>query len=53
MTKDEIKLNSNNPTDFNEAGVKYFREEKYVDAKECYLKAIALNPNIDVYYENL
>ena len=55
MIKDEIKPNSqsNNPTEFNEAGVRYFREEKYEAAKECYLKAIALNPNIDVYYENV
>src|SRR5665811_1365595 len=38
---------------YNELGNLYYKTKKIIDAKEYYLKAIDLNPNVAVYYENL
>src|SRR5258706_4614004 len=51
--KVEAEKSSFDPNAQNNLGNAYFKEGRFEEARQCYYKAIEINPNISVYYENV
>jgi len=51
--KKVIETDPKNALKHNELGNLYYEDRRIEEAKACYTEAIALNPNLPVYYENL
>jgi len=54
---EKLKYNAaqdaDSPLRQNQLGNAYFKEGKFKEARQCYLNAVELNPNVPVYYENI
>ena len=50
---DAVEAEPADPNNHVELGNYYYGQFRYQEAKGCYQKAIELDPNVSVYYENL
>ncbi len=48
-----IRQSSDNPNDYYNLGIIYYKKEDYETAMEAYKKALSLNPNFDPAYYNI